>query len=88
LLSDDARPCHGIRPCVAFFLKSGRIQHVVELPGLSDAEAVAKARALFEDSGNLYDGVEVWERTRRVEWIGRISREKSLREGRKLPPKP
>jgi hypothetical protein len=70
----------------AFFLKDGRIQHVVELPRLSDAEAVEKARGLFTEAGDLYDGVEVWERTRRVKWLGRISRDKSPRKDRRSPP--
>jgi len=73
----------------AYFLRDGRIRHVVELPGLTDAEAVAKARALFEESGELYDGAEVWERTRRVEWIGRISRDKKQKiKAAKATPKP
>jgi hypothetical protein len=80
---------HGIELAMrAFFLKDGRIQHVDELPGLSDAEAFEKAPALFSEAGDLYDGVEVWERTRRVKWLGRISRDNSPRKDRKSPPEP
>jgi hypothetical protein len=63
----------------AYFLKDGRIRHVVELPGLSDAETIAKARSLFDEWGQTYDAFEVWEKSRRVEWHGRIGRPKPKR---------
>ena len=47
-----------------YFLKGGHIEAVEELPGLSDDEAVAKARILFSERSHLFDGFEVWDRTR------------------------
>jgi hypothetical protein len=45
-----------------FFMRSGHIAGVEELPGLSDEEAVEKGRQLFEarKTGFSYDGFEVW----------------------------
>jgi hypothetical protein len=45
-----------------FFMRSGHIAGVEELPGLSDEEAVEKGRQLF-DARKVefsYDGFEVW----------------------------
>jgi len=41
---------------------------VEELPGLSDAEAVKKAQALFDERKTQfsYEGFEVWERARMI----------------------
>jgi hypothetical protein len=49
-----------------YFLRDGHIAAVEELPGLSDAEAIAKARILFSEREHLFETVEVWERTRIV----------------------
>jgi hypothetical protein len=51
-----------------FFMRSGRIAGVEELPGLSDEEAVEKSRSLFASrrAQFAYDGFEVWERARVV----------------------
>lgn len=47
-----------------YFLQSGHIQAVEELPGLTDEQAVEKARALFSERSRLFEGFEVWDRTR------------------------
>jgi hypothetical protein len=60
----------------AYFLRNGRIRHVVELPNMTDEEAVKQAKALFVGWTSKYDAFEVWERTRRIHWHGRISRRK------------
>ena len=81
--------CANIKTSTAFpapnarvFLQNGRIRHVVEFPGLSDEEAVKGAKALFAEWSAIYDSFEVWERTRRVKWSGRISRRKKTHAGR------
>jgi hypothetical protein len=45
-----------------FFMRGGHIQAVEELPGLSDEEAVEKARQMFDErkAARNYDGFEVW----------------------------
>ncbi len=48
----------------AFFLKDGRIRHVVMLPDTEDA--IREAKALFDESPGKFDGFEVWRETRRV----------------------
>jgi hypothetical protein len=49
-----------------YFMRGSHIAGVEELPGLSDEEAVTKARALFEERRVklAYDGFEVLERAR------------------------
>ena len=47
-----------------YFMRGGQIEAVEELSGLSDNEAVAKARALFSERKREFDGFEVWNRTR------------------------
>jgi hypothetical protein len=47
-----------------YFIGDGHIEAVEELPGLADDEAIAKARALFLERKNLYQGFEVWDRAR------------------------
>ena len=47
-----------------YFLQGGHIQAVQELPGLTDDEAVEKARILFSERSQLFEGFEVWDRTR------------------------
>ena len=37
---------------------------VEELTGLSDEEAIAKAHALFSERKHLFEGFELWDRTR------------------------
>jgi hypothetical protein len=51
-----------------FFMRSGHIGGVEELPGLSDEEAVEKSRSLFAERKDKFqfDGFEVWERARVV----------------------
>ena len=63
-------------PMRAYFLANGRIQHVVELPNMTDEEAVDRTKGLFDGWADKYDAFEVWERTRRVHWHGTISRRK------------
>jgi hypothetical protein len=48
-----------------FFMRNGHIGGVEELPGLSDDEAIAKGRELFEHrKAQKFDGFEIWERSR------------------------
>ena len=47
-----------------YFMRGGHIAAVEELPGLADEEAVAKAHALFLERNHLFEGFEVWDRTR------------------------
>jgi hypothetical protein len=49
-----------------YFLSGGHIVSVEELTGLSDEAAVAKAHELYAERSSLYEGFEVWERTRVV----------------------
>ena len=49
-----------------YFLSGGHIVSVEELTGLSDEAAVAKAHELYAERKALYEGFEVWERTRVV----------------------
>lgn len=51
-----------------YFLRRGHIVAVEELPGLSDEQAVEKARCLFAARRGVYDleGFEVWKRTQVV----------------------
>jgi len=51
-----------------FFMRSGHIAGVEELPGLSDEEAVAKSRELFYERKPrfAFDGFEVWQLDRMV----------------------
>lgn len=49
-----------------YFLSGGHIVSVEELLGLSDEAAVTKAHELYEERKALYEGFEVWERTRVV----------------------
>jgi hypothetical protein len=47
-----------------YFMRDGHIEAVEEVPGLSDEEAIAKAHALFSERKHLFEGFEVWDRTR------------------------
>ena len=47
-----------------FLMRAGHIASVEELPGLSDEEAIAKAHVLFSERKRLYEGFELWDRTR------------------------
>jgi hypothetical protein len=48
-----------------YFMRNGHIVSVEEMPGLSDEEAVAKGRHLFEERAPQgFDGFEVWDRAR------------------------
>jgi hypothetical protein len=64
-----------------YFIKKGRVTKVEELNGLSDAEAIETARALFEESGDDIDGVEVWDRMRRVKRFGSSARRQPAKDG-------
>jgi hypothetical protein len=47
-----------------YFMRGGHIEAVEELTGLSDEEAIAKAHALFSARKHLFEGFELWDRTR------------------------
>jgi hypothetical protein len=47
-----------------YFIRNGHIAAVEVLPGLTYEEAVVKARKLFSERKRLYEGFEVWDRTR------------------------
>jgi hypothetical protein len=47
-----------------YFMRDGHIEAVEELPGLSDEQAIEKAHALFSERKHLFEGFEVWDRTR------------------------
>jgi hypothetical protein len=47
-----------------YFMRGGHIVSVEELSGLSDDEATAKAHALFAERKELFQGFELWDRTR------------------------
>ena len=47
-----------------YFLTGGRIVAVEELTGLSDKEAVARARVLFSEREIPVEAFEVWDQTR------------------------
>jgi hypothetical protein len=49
-----------------YFMRGGHIVDVQELPGLSNEEATAKAHALFLEREHLFEGFELWDRTRLV----------------------
>ena len=46
------------------FHKQAHIAAVEELPGLTHEEAVIKAHELYSERKSLYEGFEVWDRTR------------------------
>ena len=47
-----------------YFMRAGHIEAIEELPGLADEQAIEKARALFSERKHLFEGFEVWDRTR------------------------
>jgi hypothetical protein len=47
-----------------FFISKGHIAAVEELPGLTHEEAMIKAHKLYLERKSLYEGFEVWDRTR------------------------
>jgi hypothetical protein len=47
-----------------YFLRKGHIAAVEELTGLTAEEAVIKAHELYSERKRLYEGFEVWDRTR------------------------
>jgi hypothetical protein len=48
-----------------FFMSAGHIAGLsASLAGLSDQDAIAKARLLFSERKTLFDGFEVWDQTR------------------------
>ena len=50
-----------------YFMRNGHIAGVEALYVKSDEEALEKAKALFEERKALFDGFEVWDRTRKVD---------------------
>ena len=65
-----------------YFLSGGHIAAVEELTGLSDEEAVAKARRLYAERMASYEGFEVWDRTR---FVIRSVRGESVTEAQRAP---
>ena len=57
-------------------MRGGRIVGVEDLSGLADAEAMAKARTLFNQRKQDIDGFELWNRSR---FIGRFPDDTSPR---------
>jgi len=50
-----------------YFVKGGHVMAVEELPGLSEEEAVAQARDLFQArKGDRIEGFEVWDGGRSI----------------------
>jgi hypothetical protein len=47
-----------------YFIRRGHIVDVEILSGLTDAEAVAKARLLFSEHAGPIEGFELWDRAR------------------------
>jgi hypothetical protein len=47
-----------------YFIRGGHIVDVDELTGPSDEDAIAKAHALFSEREPLFEGFELWDRTR------------------------
>ena len=47
-----------------YFMRGGHIEAVEVLAGLSDDQAIAKAHALFSERKLLFEGFELWDRTR------------------------
>lgn len=47
-----------------YFMRGGHIEAVEELGKLSDGEAITKAHALFSERKLLFEGFELWDRTR------------------------
>jgi hypothetical protein len=45
-------------------MRSGRIEAIEELKGLSEDEAIAKAHALFSERKHSFEGFELWNRSR------------------------
>ena len=50
----------------AFFLKDGRIRRVLMFPTFTDEEAIKRAREIFDENKESFDGFEVWHETRHV----------------------
>jgi hypothetical protein len=49
-----------------YFMRDGHIVDVEGLPGLSDADAIARGRELFEKRKARADGFEIWDMARVV----------------------
>ena len=47
-----------------YFINKGHIAAVEEMFGLTDEEAMSKCRELYLERKSLYEGFEVWDRTR------------------------
>jgi hypothetical protein len=54
----------GVTVMRCYFMRDGHIAVVEEIPGLSDEEAIAKAHALFSERKHLFEGFDLWDRTR------------------------
>jgi hypothetical protein len=49
-----------------YFMRGGHIRAVEEMPGLSDEEAVAKGHQMLVERRTMFEGFEVWDRSRMV----------------------
>jgi hypothetical protein len=49
-----------------YFMRAGHIEAVEILEGLTDEEAIEKARSLFTERAREFDGFELWDRARVV----------------------
>jgi hypothetical protein len=49
-----------------YFMRDGHIVGVEALPGLSDADAIARGRELFKERKAPTDGFEIWDMARVV----------------------
>jgi hypothetical protein len=47
-----------------YYVRGGHIVDVDEVSGPSDEEAIGKAQALFSEREDLFEGFELWDRTR------------------------
>ncbi len=49
-----------------YFMRDGDIAAFEEFPGLTDEEATARANLLFSERKHLFEGFELWDRTRLI----------------------
>ena len=49
-----------------FFIRAGHVADVEFLDVNSDEEAVERSKALFEERKSKFEGVEVWDRARKI----------------------
>ena len=72
----ECATCLGMR---CYFLRNENVDAVEELLGLSDVEAVAKARILFSQRSHLFEGFEVWDQARLIISYSRLIAKRSPR---------